>query len=535
MFFILKISILLIGILIIGNRAWVKRKIPVKGAFWGGLTIILTAVLIFSMIEYAQNKPKIESLKEDKKFQIVDMNGNIIMENANWFDLLFGDFNEPVINTAAKVSEEEQKENNVIIGLATGLLVLYWVALLYLYEKEENVVVEQKDDIEMLSKYNPMLAACISQNRNHLGRDVVAVILNLIEKGRINLRISNKRNGKYDYMITPGTNSKERLDMIEKFIYDWVFEDVEQCLKHGYLEGYMSRNAEGVLEINLAQRLKKFPEEVDTLGKMKEIEFMAKDRLKFLKANEQSVPFMLKLFNNVLVFLTIILAGDHIINNGIGIVISELGMLAIITVVALTVFILPVFYILSLIVLKTFMVFIKGIGDISEEKTGRKLLSKSISIIVAIIIFMALIIVSPLSSYIALDVLLLGVVFLIIQTDDLMLKHHPKILVDYTNLKRIENKIKDYSLMKDRNIEHMKIWNKYYVYSVALGIPIEVNKKSKINFEDIEENLIINIYDLQGIFCVCKSYLETMWDMDFTDIEKGMKDIKNVWSVNDVK
>ena len=91
--------------------------------------------------------------------------------------------------------------------------------------------------------------------------------------------------------------------MIEKFIYDWVFEEVEQCLKHGYLEGYMSRNDEGVLEINLAQRLKKFPEEVDTFGKMKEIEFMAKDRLKFLKANEQSVPFMLKLFNNVLVFL----------------------------------------------------------------------------------------------------------------------------------------------------------------------------------------------------------------------------------------
>jgi len=536
MLFLVKIALLLIGILIIGNRAWVKRKIPVRGAAWGGVTLLLIVLLIVTMVDYAQNKTEIDVKEDDgrKKYQIVDMAGNVIVEDATLFDFLFGDFNKPVIDTSAKVDEKEQVENNVIIGLAAGILALYWIALLIIYEKEENVAVEQKDDFEMLSKYNPMIAACISQNRNPLGRDVVAVILNLVEKGKINLRITNNINGKYDYMISPGLNPKDRLDTIEKFIYDWVFEEVENCLKHGYLEDYMSRNAEGILEINLAERLKRFPEEVDTLGKMKEIEFMAKDRLKFLKANEQSVPFMLKLFNNILIFLSVVLAGDHIIKNGLGIVISHWGMLAIIVVTVCVILVLPVFYILSLIVLKTFMVFLKGLGDIGEQHTGRKLMSKSISIIVAVIIMMALMLVSPLSSYIALDVLLLGVVFLIIQTDDLMLKHHPKLLVDYTNLKRIENKLKDYSLMKDRNIEYMEIWNKYYVYSVALGIPIEVKKNSKIQFEDVQENLIINIYDLQGIFAVCKSYLEIMWEMDFTDLEKGMKDLGDAWNGNDI-
>lgn len=536
MLFLLKIVLLLIGILIIGNRAWVKRKIPVKGAFWGGFTLILVVLLAFTMIDYAQNKQNVEIQKNDgeKKYQIVDMAGNVIVEDATLFDFLFGDFNKAVVDTSAKVSEKEQIENNIVIGLASGILILYWISLLVIYEKEENVTVEQKDDFEMLSKYNPMIAACISQNRNPLGRDVVAVILNLVEKGKINLRIANNKKGKYDYMISQGLQPKDRLDTIEKFIYDWVFEEVEKCIKYGYLEDYMSRNAEGILEINLAERLKKFPEEVDTLGKMKEIEFMAKDRLKFLRANEQSVPFMLKLFNNILIFLGVILAGDHIIKNGLGIVISHWGMLAIIGVTICVILLMPIFYVLSLIILKTFLVFLKGIGDVGEQHTGRKIMSKAFSIITAIVIMMALMLVSPLSSYIALDVLLLGVIFLITQTDDLMLKHHPKLLVDYTNLKRIENKLKDYSLVKDRNIEYMEIWNKYYVYSVALGIPIEVKKNSKIQFEDVQENLIINIYDLQGIFAVCKSYLEIMWEMDFTDLEKGMKDLGDAWNGNDI-
>lgn len=530
MWSLVKIVLLLLVILVLGNRTWVKRNNVVASSLWGALTVILIAVLVFEIIEFKDYKEENNGvIIEQKKYQILDASGNVIVDGATIWDYIFGPFHENAFDARTEISREKFVENNVVVGVSASILIVYWVSLLLLFEREENCGVEVKDDLMLLEKYNPMIAACISQNRNVVGRDVIAIILNLVEKQKILLRIESAQGGKYNYMLSPGLNPNDRLDTIEKFIYDWVFEEVEESVKTGYLKDYMSRNNEGVLEINLEKRLKSFPEQKDTLAKLEEIKHMAKDWLKRLKANQKSVPFLLKLFNNILVFLSIIVIGDHIIDNGLQIVISHLGVLTILLIVVIIIMILPIIYTISLIILKTILVMFKSLSDVNEKYTGRKLIAKSVSIIIATLLMMLIVYVSPLDSYLILDILLLGVVLLIVKTDDLMLKHHPELLVDYLNLKRIENKLIEYSMMEDRNIEHIELWNKYYVFSVALGIPLPVKKQSNIEYVDLEENLIINTYDLEGIFYVCKSYLEVMWEMDFTESEKNMKIIKEIF------
>ena len=90
-----------------------------------------------------------------------------------------------------------------------------------------------------------------------------------------------------------------------------------------------------------------------------------------------------------------------------------------------------------------------SLKEVSEKNTGRNLIANSIAIIISTIVVMAFVLLLPIDTYIVYDVLIIGVGFLIIHTDDYMLRHDKEILNDYYNLKEIENKIRNYSLMKE--------------------------------------------------------------------------------------
>ena len=162
--------------------------------------------------------------------------------------------------------------------------------------------------------------------------------------------------------------------------------------------------------------------------------------------------------------------------------------------------------------------------QITEGYTGRILIAKSISIIFSTCVLMIIYVVFAKNVYIIYDILLLGVTCLIIFTDDYMLKHESRILNDYYNLKRIENIISEYSLIKVENMEFIKIWDQYYAYGVAFGIPMPVNKELDVPYENTN---ILTPQNLEGIYHVSKSYLEVMWDMEFYD-KRSCKNISSI-------
>ncbi|MGN1298794.1 MAG: DUF2207 family protein [Candidatus Scatovivens sp.] len=541
MIYFFLIIILLIAIIIFANRFWVKRRVKNENLLYGIITIVLIIVLIATIIKFIDYKNKANRLdfseytevfEKEGKFYMFDKNGQIIEKQSTIGDMISDYFIKDVFNANTNIPEKEAIKNNIIVIVISAMLFVYWVTLLILFEKEEQYGYEELDDLKLLEKYNPMIAACISQNRNIMGRDVIAVILKLIENKKILLRIvpnEKSKKIKYKYMISENESSAYRLDTIEKFIYDWLFEGVRDFVRKKEEFDYIKISDEGIIEIDLIKRIRSFSEEEDTYSKLEELRNMAKDRLKYLGANNNSVPLLLKVFNNVLMFFVLMIVGNHILSNGLGIVINNFQILIIMFAAIALLLTLPIIYFLSLFTLKIIMVFFKSIEEMSEKHTGRNLISKSVSIITATVLLIGIVLILPIDTYLVYDVLIIGIAFLVIQTDDYMLKHNQKILLDYYNLKRIENKIQDYSLMKEKNIEYIKLWDTYYPYSVALGIPIEVNKESYINY-NIDENLIINKYDIQGIYYVCKSYFEVMWDFEF-DSKKSIfgiiSDLKN--------
>ena len=515
-----------LGILIFVNRFYIKRGIKKEKIINILLVCLLVCFLVFNIFKFIDYKEKLkipykeelEILEEKGSFYLFDANGNIYEKEATIGEMIKFFFIEDVFDGRKNISSQEYTKNNIIIVTISGMLFVYWLVLLIIYEKEDKCRYTKKDELELLKKYNPMVAACIAQNRNIMGRDIIAVILNLIEKGKFNLRIVPDEKSidvKYRYMISENKQSKYETDIIEEYIYNWLFEDVSDFIRKKEEKEYISINDEGILEIDLIKRIRSFSANEDTYYKIKELKKINQRKLNKSGANMNAVPFLLKVFNTFCIMLFILLlVGNHVVTNGIGLVINNFHVLIIMFALIFLISILPLIYIIALVLLKTIMISYISLKEVSEKNTGRNLIANSIAIIVSTIVVMAFVLLLPIDTYIVYDVLIIGVGFLIIHTDDYMLRHNKEILNDYYNLKEIEEKIKKYSLIEEKNIEYIELWNKYYTYSVALGITLEINKESIINY-NLDSRLIINKCDMQIIYYICKSYLEVMWDFEF--------------------
>ena len=425
-----------------------------------------------------------------------------------------------VYDGRTNITQVEYLKNNIIIIVVTCIYLVYWITLLLLFEKEEVSGLKIIEDEKIFEKYNPLIAGCIAQNRNVMCRDVVAVILNLVNRGKINLRIipdKTIKNVGYRYMISENKESYEKLDLIEKEIYDWIFEKIPDFISGKENYDYISVY-ENTIEIDLIKRIKDISKNEDSFVRIKEMNSVTQKRLKIMGANHESVPTLLKLFNNVLLFISSFLVANHIMKNGLDIVINNAQVLYYMFALIFAISILPLIYIFSLVSFEFIKNMFKSINQITEGATGRRLIARAFSIVLSTFIIIVIYGAFAKDIYLILDILLLGVTCLIVFTDDFMLKHKPKILNDYYNLKRIEKRIIDYSLMKEENIEYIKLWDNYFPYSVAFGVTMPVNKNMDAIY-DTNTN-IINLQNLEGIYYVCKSYLEEMWEMEFYDFGK---------------
>ena len=526
MFFFVKAMISLIFIFLLSNDIMFNRKRNI------GLKIIefivciaLISYIFVSGSNYVIEKNNIEEeIKNNEiistELTVYNIDGSV-KETTSIGDYMYKSFVSTVFDGNTNITDLEFLKNNLVVIIFGIILIIYWITLLLLFEKEEEIGYKIVEDEILFEKYNPMIAACISQNRNVMCRDVVAIIINLIEKGKINLRYAQDNKKGYRYMISENPKSDVRLDMIEKDIYDWIFQEIPNFLKRKSEVEYISINQEGIIEIDLIKRIKELSQNEDTYGRLKELNHNVKQRLNRIGANEESVPFILKLFNNFLVWISVALVTHHIISNGLSMEITNLQVFYMLFVLIFAICILPIIYLFSLVCFEFIRIIFKTMQQVTEGYTGRRLIAKSVSIIFGTLMLIIIYVLLAKDFYILYDILLLGITCLIIFTDDYMLKHQPIILNDYYNLKRIENKIEEYSLMDDKNIEYVELWDKYYAYSVALGIPKPLDKEIDVSYENTN---IITEQNLEGLYWVSKSYLEGMGDMEFSD-DKNKIDI----------
>ena len=413
------------------------------------------------------------------------------------------------------VTQEQKDTNNILAGGTCIFLVIYWIVLLFLFEKEESYdyTYENADDLETLKKYNPMVAGGLVDNRQVLARDVTAVVLNLIQKDILHMEMKPTMEGKdnYTYMISRNREANiNDLDEIERYVLSWLF-------------GYYEQE-----EIDLIQKLKEISKRKDFIKNLKKLDSMTQKKLNSIGANIKSVPSFIRKANIILLVIVCIMAVIHIVNNGLDIRIYEstlfiLGIVAVGIIIILPVVALAIHLLLLLIVLLK-----KLIKSQAEKYSGKKIVSMSLMLLIFISIFVGIVYMIVPNKYICLDIFMIGMALLIVRTDNLMTKHSKQALNDYYALQEIKYKIEEYSLIKDEQINYIKLWDEYLIYAVAFGIPIQIVNKLKETYQEDED--IEYLAKCENLYYICKAYLEVMWDMEFKE-RKSWFSVKELFNI----
>lgn len=413
-------------------------------------------------------------------------------------------FDKEVIKDSNKLSNIEAKgiifdnekdifankdiRNKFTIGviIVSAVLLVYWIVLLLIFERENKYNIGDFDENELFNKYNPMLAGCIAGSRDILSRDIIAVILNLIEKKNIHLELKETTedgNDYYRYYISEVPEKEKEMDEIEEYVYNWIFK--------------FSRG-----KVDLQSRLEELGQEQDATIYFKELNTKVKKKLNSMGANESKVPLIIRMLNIGILIASILTIIAHIATNKFEVYINNLSMMQMLIILfGISIGMFVIYFIIGII-----SKIKHKVNRIVQKITGQKVLIKTLTIftIFALIIILTAIF-SPV-KYIVADEVLLCIAIILVVTDNLMLKNNKEMEEDYNRLNEIKDKIEYYSLLNEKDIEYIKLWNKYLCYAVSFGISKKIIERIDGLYLDDEikkltqnkefSDVLVNDYDM---------------------------------------
>lgn len=370
--------------------------------------------------------------------------------------------------TKIPIDIEQGKDLNKLILFLSVSLIIYWIIILLIFERDKKYKVSNINEEELFEKYNPLIAGCIQGNRDILSRDIIAVILNLINKGNIRLTIKGDVNEKslYNYIVEKVPEKESEMDEIELLIYKWLFTGEKETL---------------------IERLQEMPKVQNANFKFKELDGLAKKELKKLGANKTSVPNIIKAINVMLLCGAIFLVVYHIKSIKFDEKILPLMILA------------PIIFALIPLIPKLVMNITVKIRHLitNNIQNAQKITTTSISIIIISLLIMAITYwILKIPELIA-DELLISVTILIVITDDLMLKNNVNMIEDYSRLNCLKEKLEN-TLLNEKDIGQIYLWNEYLAYAVSFGIGKKIiDKISGIYTDNDLLNYVVNNNEMQ--------------------------------------
>lgn len=377
------------------------------------------------------------------------------LSNINAEHIILSDERQIVQNKEVK----NQFTRSILIF--AGVLVIYWIILLLVFEKEKKYEVSCFNEEELFKKYNPLIAGCIQGSREILARDIIAVVLNLIEKKCIHLEIIPKMSNRlkedqYSYVISKNEEQQTEMDTIERFVYNWIFGMSEKS-------------------IDLQTRLEQIPKDKEANERFKTLSNITRRELGSLGANEAKVPIYLRILNWGVFIIAILTIVRHILFNGFDIYTSDNALMIM---GILPYFIIPIF-ILGYIPLSILIMVRHKVNNIVGKISGQRVVTTTISILLITAVVVILTVIFSPVKYIIVDELLLCIVLIIVLTDNLMLKNNDTIIEDYAKLNLLKDKMEYYTLLEEKDIEHIELYDKYLCYAVSFGIGEKMIKRLK--------------------------------------------------------
>ena len=164
------------------------------------------------------------------------------------------------------------------------------------------------------------------------------------------------------------------------------------------------------------------------------------------------------------------------------------------TIIPILLYMLPITMILIYIPIMIIVNIRHQVTKLVHKVTGQKVVTTSITIIsiFLVIILLTVLIANKANRYIVADEILLCISLIIMLTDNLMLKNSVKMIEDYSKINGLKQKIENYTMMEDRDIEQVTLWGKYLAYSVSFGIADKICKRIKGLYVDDDLLNIIN-------------------------------------------
>lgn len=382
-------------------------------------------------------------------------------------------FNRELLNINNR-NDEIFSYNNIIV-ISSVIFFVYWILLLYKYEKErEAISTTIISDDDLMKKYNPMIAGCIEGNRDVVHTDIASVILGLVNKKIVDLEIVpvNEEEKIYKYIVKRNISNEVNIGMdeIERYVHAWIFGI-----------GISEKK-----EVNMVERLRYLTEDDEYKDKLKGLRKLVKKKLNSLGANKNKVPSAIRVINTFIFISVILLCLFTVWFGLVNIQIDTMEIVLLYFAIMIFGFSIPIVIFLTYAGIVLFLQ-TKRIGEILMNKIFKRELLKTIFLI--FIMTLTLIIVTLACSISPLIIpfeILLCISFLIMKTDNLMTQNDEEIMMDYNRLKELKRRIAEYSLLNDREIEDVKLWEEYMTYAVAFGVALEVMKDTDKKYEKIK-------------------------------------------------
>ena len=159
--------------------------------------------------------------------------------------------------------------------------------------------------------------------------------------------------------------------------------------------------------------------------------------------------------------------------------------------------------------------------------TGQRVVTTTVAIIVIflIIIILTALFSSNANKYIIADEVLICISLIIMLTDNLMMKNSIRMIEDFSKINCFKDKIENYTMMEDRDIEQVTIWGKYLAYAVSFGIADKIRKRIKDLSLDDDLLELLNNEDILEYIMTDYSFFYYNADLDSRFVESYGKTV----------
>ena len=369
---------------------------------------------------------------------------------------------------------------NVVTIIITSGLLFYWLYLLIRYEKDILYKPSDFDEINMLEKYNPIISACIAQNRDMHPRDILAALIDLVNRDVLTLKAYkniNEKSGKEEVNYELKKNQEFFKDR-EKVAN---LDDIDNCI----IDIFFGDN--GTIELN--RRLRKMQNDTPTVKKINKLDGIVADKLEQIGANFVRVPNWILTINNILFVLIAVyvmfvvsvnISLSYSTNTTASYEMGEKAITAMFYIFAIFMGALPLVGLFAQLV-TGIAVFLKNkVDKVAFKISGKKLTQTLVLLAILFIIVFAFESLFVHQSHIIICTILIMMALTIIATDNLMSSHSLKARNDYFYLKAIQDKIENGSLLDEKGIENQILWDKYLSFAIALGVGNVASMVAKI-------------------------------------------------------